>query len=163
MKIFERVNVSDTVSTWISRLNDIIDAFKVVTHTEDGLMSSRDKTFLDSIPNEYAPLRGEIPSVKTWTRAEVIPSSTEAFYLNVESSNAIVVEGMNDITIAVVAGTRDVFSEKVVSFIPHTTKEYTVTLKNLNEVHSSYTVKPDGNPLVLKFIFAAKQFFVQEL
>ena len=160
---FEPVKDSDMVSTWITRLNEIINAFKLVTHNNDGLMLSKDKEFLDSIPELYTPLRGEIPSVKTWTKAEVIPSTKETFYLNVESSNAIVMELLTDAVVDLVAGTRDVFSEKIVSFIPHSTNEYTVTLKTLNEVYSSYVVKPDGNPLVLKVIFAAKKIFIQEV
>ena len=162
MKIFERVKDNDMVSTWISRLNDIIDAFKLVSHTEDGLMLHKDKVFLDSIPQDYAPLRGEIPSVKTWMKAEVIPSKNETFYLNVESSNVIVMELLNDAVVDLVAGTRDVFSEKYVCFIPNKTKECVVTFKTNNEIHTTYDVKAGGKPLVLKFVFAAKQIFIQE-
>lgn len=175
MKMFERVNVNDMVSTWISRLNDIIDAFKLVSTTEDGLMSSKDKRFLDSIPQYYAPLRGELPVLQTWMRAEVIPSNVEAFYITVDNrdnlpegvrataSNAIVVEGLNDIVVDLVAGTRDVFSEKYVCFVPNNTKTYSVRLKMYNEEHSTYTIEKDGNPLVIKIIFAAKHIFIQEL
>jgi hypothetical protein len=163
MKIFERVNINDMVSTWISRLNDIIDAFKLVTPTEDGLMSFKDKKFLDSIPEEYAPLRGEIPSVKTWVKTEVIPSTTEAFYINVESSNVILVEGVNNIVIDLVAGTKDVFAEKCVTFVPNDAKSYSVTLQIKNKDYATYEVKPDDNPLVLKVIFTAKEVFVREL
>lgn len=165
MKIFERVTESDIVSTWIFRLNEIIDAFKLVSSTEDGLMYHKDKIFLDSIPQSYVPLRGEISSMNTWTLAERIPSNKETFYLNYESSNVIVMELSNDAVVDLIAavGKINVFSEKCVCFIPHETNSYTVTLKIDDKIHTTYEVEGGGFPLILKVVFAAGRVFVQEL
>jgi hypothetical protein len=180
-----KITVSDKVSSWIQLVNNIVD---IVNNTidniklavapsrydtegnpmdgNDGYISRMDKKKLDELETTYMPIRGELPSEATWTKATVINSSN-AFNITVESSNVILYTKGENLSIQVNKGTKDDYAIKYLCLLPGD-NDYTCSISFSRDestepkVEKTYCVSAQGGPVVLRFILISGIYFVYE-